>query len=167
MNPGKQDGKFVNVPFSIPITFKLEQSNFDITSSKSEQSSTSQVIGDEIMDISDLIAFAMIEEVPIFPGCEGNTDKRACFQQSIQTHIGKYFNYPEEAQEHGIQGRVNVVFIIQKDGSIGNVRMRGPDKLLEQEAERIIAKLPKMTPGRHNGKQVNVPYSIPITFKLR
>ena len=52
-------------------------------------------------------------------------------------------------------------------GNITYISTRGPDESLEKEARRIIAKLPQMTPGRHNGKQVNVPYAIPITFRLR
>jgi protein TonB len=67
----------------------------------------------------------------------------------------------------GIQGRVNVMFVIQKDGSIGGVRMRGPDKNLEKEAARIIDKLPKMVPGKQRGRAVRVPFSIPITFRLQ
>ena len=85
----------------------------------------------------------------------------------IQKHIGKNFRYPEIAQEMGVQGRVSVMFVIQKDGSIGNVRMRGPDKNLEAEAARIINKLPKMTPGKQRGRAVRVPFSIPINFKLQ
>ena len=63
----------------------------------------------------------------------------------MNKHIRKNFRYPEIAQEMGIQGRVYVNFIISKDGSITNIRMRGPDKNLEAEAQRIISKLPKMT----------------------
>jgi protein TonB len=85
----------------------------------------------------------------------------------MQKHIRKNFRYPEIAQEMGVQGRVYVNFVIQKDGSIGSVRMRGPDKNLEKEAARIISKLPKMTPGRQRGNAVRVPFSIPITFKLQ
>ena len=75
--------------------------------------------------------------------------------------------YPEIAQEMGIQGRVYVNFIISKNGNITNIRMRGPDKNLEKEAERIIARLPRMTPGKQRGRPVRVPFSIPITFRLR
>ena len=92
---------------------------------------------------------------------------RACFNQMLQRHIGKNFRYPELAQEMGIQGRVHVLFIIQEDGSIGNVRLRGPDKLLEDEAARIISLLPQMIPGEHRGEKVRVPFSIPITFRLQ
>ena len=67
----------------------------------------------------------------------------------------------------GIQGRVFVQFVIDKDGSIVGVRTRGPDKNLEKEAQRIIGKLPKMTPGKQRGRPVRVPFSIPITFKLQ
>lgn len=113
------------------------------------------------------VPFAVIEEAPIFPGCENSEDTRACFQQMMQKHIRKNFNYPQEAQTQGIQGRVNIIFVISSDGSITNLRMRGPDKLLENEAERIISKLPKMQPGKQKGKAVDVPFSIPISFKLR
>ena len=57
----------------------------------------------------------------------------------------------------GIQGRVYVNFVIDKDGSITSIRMRGPDKNLEKEAQRIIAKLPRMTPGKQRGRAVRVP----------
>jgi len=116
-------------------------------------------------DIS--IPFADIEVVPVFPGCEGANDKKACFQEQMQKHIRKHFRYPEIAQEMGIQGRVNVMFVIQEDGSIGGIRMRGPDKNLEAEALRIISLLPNMTPGRQRGRPVKVPFSIPITFGLQ
>ena len=81
-------------------------------------------------------------------------------------HITKNFRYPEIAQEMGIQGKVYVQFVIDKDGSITGIRTRGPDKNLEKEANRIIAKLPKMTPGKQRGRPVRVPFSVPITFRL-
>ncbi len=135
---------------------------------------------EEVMEVEDVevaddfedvdVPFAVIENVPVFPGCESETSqkgKRACFNSMMQKHIRKNFRYPEIAQEMGVQGRVSVMFTIQKDGSIGNVRMRGPDKNLEKEAARIIDKLPKMTPGMQRGRAVRVPFSIPITFKLQ
>ena len=85
----------------------------------------------------------------------------------MNKHIRKNFRYPDIAQEMGIQGRVYVNFIISKDGSITNIRMRGPDKNLENEAARIIGRLPQMTPGRQRGRPVRVPFSIPITFRLQ
>ena len=113
-----------------------------------------------------VIPIGLVEEVPIFPGCEDATDQHACFNTMMQKHIKKNFRYPEIAQELDIQGRVHIKFEIQKDGSIGNLKLRGPDKSLEKEAARIINKLPQMTPGKQGGRNVRVPYSIPITFKL-
>lgn len=112
------------------------------------------------------VPFSAVEEAPIFPGCEGAEDKEKCSLQKIMEHIRKNFKYPEEAEKQGIQGRVNVIFEIDSEGNVGNIRKRGPHKLLEDEAERIIAKLPKMTPGKHKGKSVHVPFSLPISFKL-
>ena len=115
------------------------------------------------------VPFAIIEDVPLFPGCERvkKSQRRKCFQEKMARHISKNFRYPEIAQEMGIQGRVYVQFVIDKDGSITGIRTRGPDKNLEKEANRIIAKLPKMTPGKQRGRPVRVPFSIPITFRLQ
>ncbi|MCG2461437.1 energy transducer TonB [Flavobacteriaceae bacterium F89] len=118
-------------------------------------------------DYKDAIPFSVIEEVPVFPGCENAKDKRTCFSEMMQKHIRKNFRYPEIAQEMGVQGMVMILFTIQKDGSIGNIRMRGPDKNLEAEARRIIEKLPKMSPGKQRGRPVSVPFSIPIRFNLQ
>jgi len=112
------------------------------------------------------IPFSVVEVPPIFPGCEDAEDKRACFQEKMFAHISKNFRYPEEAQKNGIQGKVYINFIIGSDGNVQKVRTRGPNVSLEEEAERIIAKLPKLSPGLQRGKAVNVPFSIPITFKL-
>lgn len=120
---------------------------------------------EEIID--EIIPFSIIENAPVFPGCENESDKKACFQKMMVKHINKTFRYPEIEQEMGIQGRVSVMFTIQKDGSIGEVKMRGPNKNLEKEAARIISKLPKMKPGKQRGKAVKVPFSLPIYFKLQ
>lgn len=134
---------------------------------------------EEIIEVEDVaieddfdevdVPFEVIEDVPVFPGCErvAKSKRRECFQDKINIHIRKNFRYPEIAQEMGIQGRVYVNFIISRDGSIIDIRMRGPDKNLEKEAERIISKLPKMIPGKQRGRPVRVPFSIPITFRLQ
>lgn len=114
------------------------------------------------------VPFAIIEDVPVFPGCEkvAKDKRKDCLQEQIQKHIRKNFNYPEAAMDAGIQGRVIVSFIIGKDGKVTIANLRGPDKSLEKEAERIMAKLPNMTPGKQRGKPVRMTMSIPITFKL-
>lgn len=115
------------------------------------------------------VPFAVIEDVPVFPGCKGSTneEQKDCFQKKIQAHVQKNFSYPEVAVEMGIQGKVYVQFIIDNKGNISNIRTRGPNKLLEKEADRIISLLPKMSPGLQRGRPVKVPYTIPITFRLQ
>ncbi len=125
-------------------------------------------VGEEEEEVS--VPFAVIENVPIFPGCEKlttNDEKRACFSQKMQEHVKKHFRYPDTALELGIQGRVHVQFKINREGNISDIRMRGPDSNLEKEAARIIAALPRMTPGKQRGRNVTVPYSIPINFVLK
>ena len=70
------------------------------------------------------------------------------------------------SQKKGIQGRVFVQFIIGTGGYVEQIRARGPDPILETEAKRIISLIPKLTPGRVDGKAVRVPFSVPITFRL-
>ncbi len=125
-------------------------------------------VGEEEEEI--VVPFAIIENVPIYPGCESaknNDERKACFQQKIQEHIIKEFTYPPAALELGIKGRVFVQFVIDSKGNIGDIRMRGPDKTLEKEAHRIVASLPKMVPGKQRGRPVSVPYSIPINFIIQ
>tara|TARA_X000000950_G_scaffold210924_2_gene253618 strand:+ start:521 stop:1216 length:696 start_codon:yes stop_codon:yes gene_type:complete len=124
----------------------------------------------EVMDdMLDEVPFAVIEEVPTFPGCEklAKSERRQCFQDRMDRHVRRTFRYPEIAQEMGIQGRVYVSFVIDENGNITKIQVRGPDKNLEGEARRIIEKLPKMVPGRQRGRPVRVPFSYPITFRLQ
>ena len=161
-------------PPPAPEVIEIVEDEEDIEETVIESTETDQEEIVEIVDVVDDfedvdVPFAVIEDVPLFPGCEkvAKSDRRKCFQEQINKHIRKNFRYPEIAQEMGIQGRVYVNFIISKDGSITNIRMRGPDKNLEKEAKRIISKLPKMTPGKQRGRPVRVPFSIPISFRLQ
>jgi len=163
-------------PPPAPEVLEVVEDEEEVEETIIESTETDQ---EEIVEVEDVeveeefdddpVPFAVIEDVPIYPGCEkvAKSERRACFQDQINKHIRKNFRYPEIAQEMGIQGRVYVNFVIAKDGSITNVRMRGPDKNLEKEAARIISKLPSMTPGKQRGRPVRVPFSIPITFRLQ
>ena len=163
-------------PPPAPEVIEIVEDEEEVEETVIESTETDQ---EEIVEVEDIeveddfedvdVPFAVIEDVPIYPGCENvpKSQRRACFQEQINKHIRKNFRYPEIAQEMGIQGRVYVQFVIAKDGSITSVRMRGPDKNLEKEAARIISKLPKMTPGKQRGRAVRVPFSIPITFRLQ
>lgn len=147
---------------------EVEETVIKSTETDQEEEIIEEVeVMEEEVDVD--VPFAIIEDVPLFPGCENvkKSERRNCFQEKIQRHISKNFRYPEIAQEMGIQGRVYVQFVIAKDGSITSIRTRGPDKNLEKEAARIIGKLPTMTPGKQRGRAVRVPFSIPINFRLQ
>ena len=113
------------------------------------------------------VSFDLIEKAPTFPGCEraAKDESKKCFQTKIRSHISKNFRYPEDALRNNIEGRVFVFFNIDSNGSIDNIKSRGPDKSLEEEAVRIIKLLPQMEPAIQQGQPVKVSYGIPIAFK--
>lgn len=169
-------------PPSAPEIIEIVEDIADIEETIIESTETSQdaVVDEVVIDVDDVafgeeeeevtVPFAVIEQVPIFPGCENiktNEGRKACFQKKMLEHIKKNFKYPEIAIEMQTQGRVHVLFAINSKGNIINIISRGPDKLLEKEAVRIVSILPKMIPGRQRGRAVTVPYSIPINFVLR
>jgi protein TonB len=168
-------------PPAAPEVIEVVEDTEEIEETIIESTETSQeTVVEEVIDVSDVevgeeeeeisVPFAIIENVPIFPGCEsatGNEERKICFQQKIQEHINKEFTYPASALELGIKGRVFVTFVIDSKGNVGSIRMRGPDRTLEKEAQRIVATLPQMTPGKQRGKSVSVPYSIPINFVIQ
>lgn len=118
------------------------------------------------------VPFAVLEDVPLFPGCEKvpRAQQRECFMEQMNKHIKKNFQYPTRAQEDRVQGRITVMFVIDKSGNVSNLRVKGLNKkgseLLEGEAERIIKKLPKFIPGKQRGKPVAVSYAQPILFQI-
>jgi bla regulator protein BlaR1 len=116
------------------------------------------------------VPFALIEQVPLFPGCESlssNEEQKKCMSQKIQGHVQENFNI-KLGEEVGLKGvnRVIVQFKIDKNGNIVDVRSRAPHQKLEEEASRVINSLPKMIPGKQKGKNVGVMYSLPIVFQV-
>jgi hypothetical protein len=116
------------------------------------------------------VPFAVIENVPVFPGCEGlenNEERKECMGQKISEIVSENFN-TDLAEELDLKGinRVYVQFKIDKTGKIVDVSARAPHPRLETEAERVIDKLPTMKPGEQKGEKVGVLYSLPITFKV-
>lgn len=135
---------------------------------------------EEIMEVEDVeveeviedveVPFAVIENVPEYPGCErgSNADKRKCMSDKIAKFVQRKFN-TDLAGDLGLSGRqrISVIFKIDKNGNVTGVRSRAPHPRLEKEAARVINMLPKMKPGRQRGKPVIVPYSLPITFQVQ
>lgn len=110
----------------------------------------------------------VILKIPLFPGYSGkNTiEDQKCFQQKMQAHIKSHFNYPEAAMRQGIQGTVLIQFNIDEKGAIRDVKTKGPHPLLTSEALRIVSLLPQFQPAMEGENPVQIPYSIPIAFKL-
>ncbi len=164
-------------PPSAPEIITIVEDVAEIEETIIESSEMTQEERIEIVEVSEVnveeidedieVPFAVVESVPIYPGCEGgnNNEIKDCFQKKIMEHVMKNFKYPDMAVELGIHGKVFVVFVIDKDGMVSNIRTRGPDKILEKEASRIVSLLPKMIPGKQRGRPVKVPFSLPINFK--
>lgn len=120
-------------------------------------------------EVMEDVPFAIIEDVPVYPGCKGNKDQlRACLQDEITKHVNKKFN-SELASDLGLSPgvkRIFVMFKIDKNGDITDVQARAPHVRLQEEAIRVVKLLPKMTPGKQRGRPVGVKYSLPIAFKV-
>ncbi len=116
----------------------------------------------------DELKITVIENIPLFKECETAEEKKRmeCFNEMMQNHIKSNFTYPILAAKFGVQGTVNITFIIDKEGKITNIVTKG-HQLLTDEAERIIGLLPQLKPGTQRGKTVKVMYGLPITFKLK
>lgn len=115
-------------------------------------------VEEEEDDIVEEQIFLVVEEMPSFPGGEGEMYK----------YIGKNIEYPRMAKESGISGRVFVTFVVEKDGSVTDVKvLRGIGGGCDEEAVRVIKSMPKWKPGKQRGKPVRVQYRMPIKFTLQ
>ncbi|MEN8123555.1 MAG: energy transducer TonB [Bacteroidota bacterium] len=118
-------------------------------------------------EVMEDVPFAIIEEVPVYPGCKGsNAEKKKCLQDKVQKLVNKNFN-TGLANDLGLspgRKKIYVQFKIDKTGNIVNIRARGPHARLEKEAVRVVQKIPKMTPGKQRNRPVGVKYTLPITL---
>jgi len=139
-------------------------------------------IPEEVPDFSDVeddgageeeigdVPFAIIQEVPTFPGCEkekGKAAKKACMESKINKYVTRKFN-TDLGSELGLSGiqRIFCQFKISKTGEIVDVKARAPHPRLQQEAIRVVSSLPTMKPGMQRNKPVGVLYALPITFRV-
>ncbi len=164
-------------PPAAPVEIEVVEDEKEVEETVIESTETTQE--EEIVEVEEVeveeveedieVPFAVIENVPVYPGCESgnNKQKRDCMSSKIQKFVQKKFN-TELAGDLGLTGKqkINVIFKIDKNGNVTGVRSRAPHPRLEQEAARVINSLPKMKPGRQRGKAVIVPYSLPIIFQV-
>ncbi|WP_436414252.1 TonB family protein [Petrimonas sp.] len=182
--PGEHKGQPVRVRFTLPMVFRLQGDN--VAASKSPTTPVSADANEKGKILDEVVVvgygrqntyippppplpgrdntesngnevFVIVENQPEFPG--GNT--------ALMNFISENIVYPKIAQENGIQGRVITNFIIEKDGSLSDIQVvRGVDPSLDKEAVRLIAAMPKWTPGTQRGNKVRVRYLLPIVFRL-
>ena len=164
-------------PPAAPEVIEVVEDEEEVEETVIESTETDQ---DEEIEIEEIeieevvedveVPFAVIENVPEYPGCErgSNAEKRKCMSDKIAKFVQRKFN-TDLAGDLGLSGRqrISVIFKIDKNGNVTGVRSRAPHPRLEKEAARVINMLPKMKPGKQRGKPVIVPYSLPITFQVQ
>ena len=100
--------------------------------------------------------FEVVEQQPQFPG------------GSVNGWLADHIKYPVVDAENGISGRVVVQCVVERDGSVSQVRVvRGVDPSLDKEAQRVISSMPKWIPGKQNGQAVRSRFTVPVTFRLQ
>ena len=164
-------------PAPAPEVIEVIEDDDDIEETIIESAEVNQE--EEIVEIDDIeeadeeisdVPFSVIENVPIYPGCEkkkNNAEKKKCMSEKVMKFVQKKFN-TDLAGDLGLEGRqrISVQFKIDKNGNVVNVRARAPHPKLEQEAVKVVNALPKMIPGKQRGKAVGVLYSLPILFQV-
>lgn len=120
---------------------------------------TKEVIAEpEPPKVEETKVFDVVEQMPSFPGGQG----------ALMSWLGSNIKYPVVAEENGVQGRVVCTFVVERDGSITDVKVvRGVDPSLDKEAVRVLKAMPKWIPGKQNGSAVRVKYTVPVTFRLQ
>lgn len=148
--PGIQKGKPVRVSYMMPINFKLD-------SQPTKPAQKADVSKPDMKPDKNGV-YQICEQMPEFPsGVE-----------ALMDFVAKNVVYPQEAMDKEISGRVYVSFVIEKDGSVNEVKvMKGIGGGCDEEAVRVIKAMPKWKPGKQDGKPVRVSYMMPITFKLQ
>ncbi|WP_430410326.1 energy transducer TonB [Kordia sp.] len=128
------------------------------------------VIVDEGPEETPVVPFVMIEDAPVFPGCEKYKSSKAklkkCMSEKIQKHVNRKFNtnLVDELDLGEGRKRITVLFTIDENGVVSEIKSRGPHPKLEKEAERVVKLLPKMEPGKQRKQNVKVKYTLPINF---
>ena len=149
--PGMQKGKPVRVSYMMPLNFKLTEGQPNPSLGEARVSKV-----ESKPDKNGV--YQMVEEMPEFPGG----------MEAMMDYVAKNVKYPQEAMEKEISGRVFVSFIVEKDGSVNEVKiMKGVGGGCDEEAVRVVKAMPKWKPGKQEGKPVRVNYTLPITFKLQ
>ena len=157
-----------------PKVAKRPKSTKSAKSTKSTKSATSAKRSSSAPKVSHAKNSTSFEELreqaeeesknKIFDKC----DQMPSFPGNLMTYLSENIKYPVEAQENGIQGRVVVSFVVEKDGSLSDMRVaRSVSPELDAEALRVVSSMPKWNPGMNKGKYVRVKYNVPVSFRIQ
>jgi beta-lactamase regulating signal transducer with metallopeptidase domain len=176
--PGRQKGKLVTVPYSLPIVFHVKGDLDETESSINESIVAERAKGykESLRHMQkdstklDKIPYSIVETAPVHPDCVSISEdeiRRKCTSNAVNKMVNKNFN-TDLANTLGLEGvnRIFVSFHISKQGDVDHIKVRAKHPNLEEEAKRVITLLPKFIPGRHDGEAVDVPYSLPIVFQI-
>ncbi len=168
--PGKQRGQPVRVQYTLPVKFKLDK----VKEEKPVVEEPEVCIEKEpeiVKPDNESRIFKVVEELPRFPGCEdqklSKVKLKQCAEKKMLKYIYSNIEYPNIAKKEGIEGRVILQFVVDKDGSIINTKvLRDIGGGCGDEAARVANSMPKWIPAKQRGKPVKVQYTLPISFKL-
>lgn len=183
--PGRQHGEPVRVKYTLPVDFKSTAPEADKTATevvtltgngtRPKENKTTTEVSTEVVSLTgygtrpkeespaaarqeEELPFLTAETMPLFEGRDLNH-----FRMWVMNRI----DYPRTALDEGIEGRVTVTFIIERDGSVGEINiLQSPDARLTDEAVRIISQSPKWSPGMQKGKHVRIRYTMPVDFRI-
>ena len=166
---GEQNGEKVRVLYTVPVVFttpsaetqefEQQKQNFEAQKQNFEQQKQNFEVQKQNFEQQKDLAYIKVEKMPTFQGGDLNT-----FRNWVQSQI----QYPKEAMEKNISGRVIFSFVVEKDGSTSDFTvLQTPDKLLADEVERIVKSCPKWEPGTQRGEKVRVKYTVPIVFAIQ
>lgn len=158
--PGMQKGQPVRVKYTVPVMFRLSDDGQKEEYKPIPKIDETVVVGyaSKQAPAEEDLVFEVVENMPEFAGGMGG----------LMQYLSKNIKYPVEAQKAGIQGRVIMQVIIDKNGNVTNPKVTQPvDPLLDTEAIRVTASMPKWKPGTQRGMPVNVKYTFPIVFRLQ
>ncbi|MDT0648933.1 energy transducer TonB [Autumnicola edwardsiae] len=104
------------------------------------------------------------ESAPVWPGCESSDDKKQCFNQQLMQHIKENYKYPRNEAGDFLRGKTTVALAIDEKGSVVVRSVKGENAKINEAAETMIRKIPKMQPGMKGGKPTSIKYTIPLTL---
>ena len=158
----EENRKLGEIPSNPRMEITKERTSNDrkgTTSKKSKKVNTAlmqSAVDTDSIENSNI--FGVVEEMPSFPGGQG----------ALMQYLASNIKYPVVAQENGVQGRVIVSFVVERDGSISDVKVaRSVDPSLDREAQRVVKSMPRWSPGKQNGSTVRVKYTVPVVFRLQ